>query len=50
MEMVPAAQWLGSRGDILDEIRWQKLDLLVRRGSELGSGIAQIAMESGAIP
>ena len=35
------------RRDILDEIGWQKLDLVVRRHSEVKAGIANIAFESG---
>jgi len=35
------------RRDILDEIGWQKLDLIVRRGNQLDSPIAGIAMETG---
>jgi predicted nucleotidyltransferase len=35
------------RRDILDEIGWQKLDLIVRRGNQLDSPIASIAMETG---
>jgi predicted nucleotidyltransferase len=35
------------RRDILDEIGWQKLDLIVRRGNQLDSPIAGIAMATG---
>ena len=35
------------RRDILDEIGWQKLDLIVRRNNQLDSPIAGIAMETG---
>lgn len=35
------------RRDILDEIGWQKLDLIVRRPDQLDSGIARIALETG---
>jgi predicted nucleotidyltransferase len=35
------------RRDILDQIGWQKLDLIVRRGDQLDSPIAGIAMETG---
>jgi predicted nucleotidyltransferase len=35
------------RRDILDEIGWQKLDLIVRRGNQLDSPIASVAMETG---
>ena len=35
------------RRDILDEIGWQKLDLIVRRPDQLDSGIARLAMETG---
>lgn len=35
------------RRDILDEIGWQKLDLVVCRKHQLQSGIASIAMETG---
>jgi predicted nucleotidyltransferase len=35
------------RRDILDEIGWQKLDLVVRRHSGLNEGIAHIAVELG---
>jgi predicted nucleotidyltransferase len=35
------------RRDILDEIGWQKLDLIVRRSDQLNSAIADIAMETG---
>ena len=35
------------RRDILDEIGWQKLDLIVRGSSQLDSPIAGIAMETG---
>ncbi len=35
------------RRDILDEIGWQKLDLLVCPTDQLGSGIARLAIESG---
>ena len=35
------------RRDILDEIGWQKLDIIVRRGDQLDSPIASIAIESG---
>jgi predicted nucleotidyltransferase len=39
-------EWL-IRRDILDEIGWQKLDLIVRRHDQLDSPIASIAMETG---
>jgi len=39
-------EWL-IRRDILDEIGWQKLDLIVRRHHQLDSPIAGIAMETG---
>jgi len=39
-------EWL-IRRDILDEIGWQKLDLIVRRHDQLNSPIASIAMETG---
>ena len=39
-------EWL-IRRDILDEIGWQKLDLIVRRNDQLDSPIASIAMETG---
>ncbi|MDP3851651.1 MAG: nucleotidyltransferase domain-containing protein [Luteolibacter sp.] len=35
------------RRDILDEIGWQKLDLIVRRSNQLDSPIAGVAMETG---
>lgn len=35
------------RRDILDEIGWQKLDLVVVRPDALESGIARLALESG---
>ena len=35
------------RRDILDRIGWQKLDLIVRRRSQLDSPIVGIALESG---
>lgn len=35
------------RRDILDEIGWQKLDLLVCPADQLNSGIARLAIESG---
>ena len=35
------------RRDILDEIGWQKLDLLVYPADQLNSGIARLAIESG---
>ena len=35
------------RRDILDEIGWQKLDLLVCPPDQLSSGIARLAIESG---
>jgi len=35
------------RRDILDEIGWQKLDLIVRRNNQLDSPIASVAMETG---
>jgi predicted nucleotidyltransferase len=35
------------RRDILDEIGWQKLDLIVRRSNQLDSPIASVAMETG---
>ena len=35
------------RRDILDEIGWQKLDLIVRRSNQLNSPIASTAMETG---
>ena len=35
------------RRDILDEIGWQKLDLVVRRNNQLDTPIASIAMETG---
>ena len=35
------------RRDILDEIGWQKLDLIVRRGNQLNSPIASAAIETG---
>ena len=35
------------RRDILDEIGWQKLDLLVCPEDQLNSGIARLAIESG---
>lgn len=35
------------RRDILDEIGWQKLDLIVRHSNQLGTPIAGIAMETG---
>lgn len=35
------------RRDILDEIGWQKLDLIVRRSNQLDSSIASVAMETG---
>ena len=35
------------RRDILDEIGWQKLDLIVRRSNQLDSPIASTAMETG---
>jgi predicted nucleotidyltransferase len=35
------------RRDILDEIGWQKLDLIVRRSNQLDSPIVGIAMETG---
>ena len=35
------------RRDILDEIGWQKLDLIVRRSTQLDSPIASVAMETG---
>ena len=35
------------RRDILDEIGWQKLDLLVCPADQLSSGIARLAIESG---
>ncbi len=39
-------EWL-IRRDILDQIGWQKLDLVVIHKDQLESGIARIAMESG---
>ncbi|MGA0846912.1 MAG: nucleotidyltransferase domain-containing protein [Luteolibacter sp.] len=39
-------EWL-IRRDILDEIGWQKLDLVVRRHDQLDSPIASIATETG---
>ena len=33
--------------DILDEIGWQKLDLIVRGRNQLDSSIASVAMETG---
>jgi uncharacterized protein len=39
-------EWL-IRRDILDEIGWQKLDIIVRRHDQLDSPIASIAMETG---
>jgi predicted nucleotidyltransferase len=39
-------QW-SIRRDILDEIGWQKLDLIVRRPDQLDSGIAALAIETG---
>ncbi|MBJ7396584.1 MAG: nucleotidyltransferase domain-containing protein [Akkermansiaceae bacterium] len=39
-------EWL-IRRDILDEIGWQKLDLIVRRHDQLDSPIVSIAMETG---
>ena len=39
-------QWKVRR-DILDEIGWQKLDLLVCPEDQLNSGIARLAIESG---
>ena len=35
------------RRDILDEIGWQKLDLIVRRSNQLNSAIASVALETG---
>jgi predicted nucleotidyltransferase len=35
------------RRDILDQLGWQKLDLIVVRSDELDSGIARLALESG---
>jgi len=35
------------RRDILDEIGWQKLDLVVARPNALDSGIARLALASG---
>ena len=35
------------RRDILDEIGWQKLDLIVRGRNQLDSSIASVAMETG---
>jgi predicted nucleotidyltransferase len=35
------------RRDILDEIGWQKLDLIVARPNALDSGIARLAIASG---
>ena len=35
------------RRDILDQIGWQKLDLIVRRSNQLDSPIASVAMETG---
>lgn len=35
------------RRDILDEIGWQKLDLIVRRSNQLDSPIVGIALETG---
>lgn len=37
------------RRDILDEIGWQKLDLIVRRPDQLDSGIAALALETGIL-
>lgn len=36
------------RTDILDEIGWQKLNLIVRGGNQLDSPIAIVAMETGS--
>jgi predicted nucleotidyltransferase len=35
------------RRDVLDEIGWQKFDLIVRRRDQLDSPIASLAMETG---
>ena len=35
------------RRDVLDEIGWQKLDLIVRRRNQPESAIASVAMETG---
>jgi predicted nucleotidyltransferase len=35
------------RRDILDEIGWQKLDLIVRRRNQPESAIVSVAMETG---
>ena len=35
------------RRDVLDEIGWQKLDLVVRRRNQPESAIASVAMETG---
>jgi len=35
------------RRNILDQIGWQKLDLIVKRNNELGSGIVDLAMQNG---
>ena len=35
------------RRDVLDEIGWQKLDLVVRRGNQPESAIASLALETG---
>ena len=37
------------RRDILDEIGWQKLDLIVRRTNQLDTPIASVAMETGIL-
>lgn len=37
------------RRDVLDEIGWQKLDLVVRRSDQLDSAIVGIAMETGVL-
>jgi len=39
-------EWL-IRRDILDQIGWQKLDLVIIHRDQLESGIARIAIESG---
>lgn len=35
------------RRDILDQMGWQKLDLIIARRDQLSSGIAQLALEQG---
>lgn len=35
------------RRDILDEIGWQKLDLVVRRNDQIDAPISRIALEKG---